>query len=35
MLDEFEENLHAHVHLENDILFPKAITREQALRQSK
>ncbi len=32
MLDEFEENLHAHVHLENNILFPKAIAREQALR---
>ncbi len=24
-LKEFEENLHQHVHLENNILFPKAI----------
>ncbi|HWB27539.1 MAG TPA: iron-sulfur cluster repair di-iron protein [Chitinophagaceae bacterium] len=25
-LKEFEENLHQHVHLENNILFPKALT---------
>ena len=24
-LDEFEKDLHQHVHLENNILFPKAI----------
>ena len=27
-LKEFEENLHSHVHLENNILFPKAIQYE-------
>jgi regulator of cell morphogenesis and NO signaling len=26
MLDEFENDLHIHVHLENNILFPKART---------
>ncbi len=26
MLDEFEDDLHTHVHLENNILFPKALT---------
>ena len=25
MLKEFEEDLHTHIHLENNILFPKAI----------
>lgn len=29
-LREFEENLHEHIHLENNILFPKAIDLEQA-----
>lgn len=29
MLREFEENLHEHVHLENNILFPKAIAMER------
>lgn len=28
-LNEFEEDLHIHVHLENNILFPKAIKREK------
>jgi regulator of cell morphogenesis and NO signaling len=28
-LQEFEENLHQHVHLENNILFPKTIKLEQ------
>jgi len=29
MLDEFEDDLHVHVHLENNILFPKAIEMEK------
>ena len=28
-LDEFEQDLHQHIHLENNILFPKAIVLEQ------
>lgn len=32
MLNEFEQDLHHHIHLENNILFPKAIKLEQALR---
>jgi regulator of cell morphogenesis and NO signaling len=28
-LEEFEADLHTHVHLENNILFPKAIALEQ------
>ena len=31
-LQEFENDLHAHVHLENNILFPKAIELEKQLR---
>ena len=31
MLDEFENDLHLHVHLENNILFPKALQWEQQL----
>lgn len=31
MLKEFEEDLHRHIHLENNILFPKAIALEQEL----
>jgi regulator of cell morphogenesis and NO signaling len=31
MLKEFEEDLHTHIHLENNILFPKAIILESAL----
>jgi regulator of cell morphogenesis and NO signaling len=27
-LDQFERDLHRHVHLENNILFPKAIDLE-------
>ncbi|MBD10764.1 MAG: iron-sulfur cluster repair di-iron protein [Flavobacteriaceae bacterium] len=32
MLDEFEKDLHLHIHLENNILFPNAIKLENALR---
>ncbi len=31
MLQEFEEKLHEHIHLENNILFPKAIKQEDNL----
>lgn len=31
MLQEFEEDLHLHIHLENNILFPKAIKMEAEL----
>ncbi|MEZ5022535.1 MAG: iron-sulfur cluster repair di-iron protein [Chitinophagales bacterium] len=31
MLKEFEDDLHLHIHLENNILFPKAIEMEQKL----
>lgn len=33
MLKEFEEDLHLHIHLENNILFPKAIELEKTLLQ--
>jgi regulator of cell morphogenesis and NO signaling len=29
MLDEFEDDLHLHIHLENNILFPKAVELEK------
>ena len=32
MLREFEEDLHRHIHLENNILFPKAKGVERELR---
>jgi len=32
-LDEYENDLHKHVHLENNILFPKAIALEKELRK--
>lgn len=32
MLDEFEEDLHLHVHLENNILFPKTLALEEQLQ---
>lgn len=32
-LDEYENDLHKHVHLENNILFPKALALEKELRQ--
>ena len=31
LLKEFEEDLHLHIHLENNILFPKAILLEEDL----
>ncbi|MEQ8420621.1 MAG: iron-sulfur cluster repair di-iron protein [Arenibacter algicola] len=31
LLQEFEEDLHRHIHLENNILFPKAIALEKEL----
>jgi regulator of cell morphogenesis and NO signaling len=30
-LHEFEQDLHNHIHLENNILFPKAIELEKSL----
>ena len=33
LLKEFEADLHLHIHLENNILFPKAIAMERALRE--
>lgn len=32
LLDEFEEDLHLHIHLENNILFPKALEIEKNLK---
>ncbi|HCS20261.1 MAG TPA: iron-sulfur cluster repair di-iron protein [Bacteroidetes bacterium] len=32
MLKEFEEDLHLHIHLENNILFPKALALEKVLQ---
>jgi regulator of cell morphogenesis and NO signaling len=31
-LDAFERDLHVHIHLENNILFPKALALEESLR---
>jgi len=33
-LDEFEKDLHRHIHLENNVLFPKAITLENILAEN-
>ena len=33
-LDEFEQDLHHHIHLENNILFPKAMKLEKTLQQN-
>jgi regulator of cell morphogenesis and NO signaling len=32
-LQELEQDLHLHIHLENNILFPRAIRLEEAHRQ--
>ncbi|MBB6682192.1 iron-sulfur cluster repair di-iron protein [Aequorivita sp. 609] len=32
-LEEFEQDLHQHVHLENNILFPKALKLEKTLKK--
>lgn len=34
LLNEFEEDLHLHIHLENNILFPGAIKLEQELKKA-
>lgn len=34
LLKEFEQDLHLHIHLENNILFPKAIELEKELSQN-
>ena len=31
LLDEFENDLHRHIHLENNVLFPKSIMLESDL----
>ena len=31
LLQEFEQDLHLHIHLENNILFPKAIALEKEI----
>lgn len=31
LLKGFQENLHVHIHLENNILFPKAVALEKSL----
>jgi regulator of cell morphogenesis and NO signaling len=33
-LEEFEKDLHRHVHLENNILFPRAMQMEQRVREN-
>ncbi len=33
LLDEFEKDLHKHIHLENNILFPKSIQHEEKMQE--
>lgn len=33
-LDEFEQDLHHHIHLENNILFPKALNLEKKMKKN-
>jgi regulator of cell morphogenesis and NO signaling len=33
LLKEFEDDLHTHIHLENNILFPSAIKIEASLKK--
>ncbi|MBK7869880.1 MAG: iron-sulfur cluster repair di-iron protein [Saprospiraceae bacterium] len=35
MLEEFENDLHEHVHIENNILFPKAIGLEEQFKKAE
>jgi len=32
-LDEFERDLHHHIHLENNVLFPRAMEMERSLQE--
>ena len=34
LLQEFEDDLHRHIHLENNILFPKAEAMEEELNMT-
>ena len=34
LIKEFEENLHLHIHLENNILFPKAVSIEETFARA-
>jgi regulator of cell morphogenesis and NO signaling len=34
-LKDLDEDLHQHIHLENNILFPKALKLDKELRESK
>lgn len=35
LLKEFEDDLHLHIHLENNILFPKTLAMEKRLREAR
>lgn len=35
LLKEFEDDLHLHIHLENNILFPQTIAREKQLQEAE